>query len=438
MSQDYRLGEEVEVKDYTPNGTVIRRGKFEGVKWYDVKNNATRRLLRKLKGEVKPQNWRNEAQRWDPESGQRIHQIGELVDMKIGSQWVPGTIENIIYKINMMPASNEELILSYLQVHRIGQPWPQAQQRPATAPASQAQAAAASTLPVPNMDIRNLPEFQGFELNEQVQVNINGVWKNGTIVNFDIFTRKLRVNIEGVGVRKINPSDIRRIEQQAVESEDASVFTFPHTTVNRNNMPAEARDVINIADENINEFIAADPRNKIFKFMDAYHAINADDFESYFLQGEKKNENTFYACKRVIGGLGVGEQDVNVNKPLFSLRNMGFTDYVLMDEFESALQSPNQYFEIMREGATIAPSLSSYYSIHGPPAGSNESFNLSSRFHCQEGIQSNIYKLAILDIVSTGGRRSKALRKTKKRKAFVSKTKKKAVVKLSKRKTKRH
>jgi hypothetical protein len=363
MSQDYRLGEEVEVKDYTLNGTVIRRGKFEGVRWYDVKNNATRRTLRKEKYEVKPLNSRNDVQRGDSESGQRIHQIGEQVDMKIGRQWVPGTIENIIYKINMMPASNEELILSYLQVHRIGQPWPQAQQRP---------------------------------------------------------------------VAQQRPEIKKMIE-------DASVFTFPHTTVNRNNMPAEARDVINIADENINEFIAANPRNKIFKFLDAYHAINADDFITYFLQGEKKNENTFYACKRVIGGLGVGEQDVNVNKPLFSLRNMGFTDYVLMDEFESALQSPNQYFEIMREGATIAPSLSSYYSIHGPPAGSNERFDLSSRFHCQEGIQSNIYKLAILDIVSTGGRRSKALKKTKKGKAFVSKTKKrKAVVKLSKRKTKKH
>ncbi len=218
-------------------------------------------------------------------------------------------------------------------------------------------------------------------------------------------------------------ADVAKTPEIKKMIEDASIFTFPHTTVNRNNMPAEARDVINVADENISEFIAADPKNKIFKFMDAYHAINADDFESYFLQGEKKNENTFYSCKRVIGGLGVGEQDVYVNKPLFSLRNMGFTDYVLMDEFESALQSPNQYFEIMREGAEIAPSLSSYYSIHGPPANSNESFDLSSRFHCQEGIQSNIYKLAILDIVTTGGKKNK----TKKR-----------IKKLVKRKTKKH
>lgn len=667
MAQDYRLGDEVEIQMF--DGSILGNTSiFKGVNSYDVRNNATRRVLRKNKGEVKPENWGN-GQWFDLDRTSRIYQIGEQVDMRINRQWVRGTIEHIYYNIQPSDATNSQVIRSYLQVHRRGQPWPQpptaaavalpqivaqapAQERPASAQQRPVPAniqAMQARLPAPNRSVGNLPEFGGFQIQDRVQVLMDGTWKNGTIIQYDAINFKLIVNIDGVGVRKFYARELRRINEQApvvsdeesdssseyssesssesssdsgsesnrqqmpappeatellnlvsnlpnikfkfiinkllnnghqndisnyknnkgenilhilaiddsylsliqhifnfnidmdINAEDnngntplvnatcynskniskllinkgadannyryvpplyyasqfpdnyeivkllidsgadvnasdndgetplfaaadrgsidvvkllldsganarivnnngktaadtasspekkqlienASIIAFPHTTINRNNMPTEARDIINATDENISQFIAENPRNKIFKFMNAYHAINADDFESYFLQGDKKNDNTFYSCKRAMSGLGVGEQDVYLNKPLFSLRNLGFTDYVSMDEIESALQSPNQYFEIIREGALIAPSISSYYSINGR---SNANFNLSSRLHCQEGIQSYIYKLAILDTISTGGKKNKTKKQNKyaKRKKSFRKTK---------------
>ena len=157
MTQDYRWGDEVEIR--LDSGSILGNTSiFRGVQSYEVRNNATRRLLRKEKGDVKPQDWRDDIQRHQLEGTPRIYQIGEQVDMRISRQWVPGTIVNIFYKIQESSSSSGETILSYLQVHRRGQPWPQApavaqaqparpqaqaQQRPqAPAPTPQAQAPA--------------------------------------------------------------------------------------------------------------------------------------------------------------------------------------------------------------------------------------------------------------------------------------------------------
>ena len=78
---------------------MITKSIFRGVQSYEVRNNATRRLLRKEKGDVKPQDWRDDIQRHQLEGTPRIYQIGEQVDMRISRQWVPGTIVNIFYSI---------------------------------------------------------------------------------------------------------------------------------------------------------------------------------------------------------------------------------------------------------------------------------------------------------------------------------------------------
>ena len=197
------------------------------------------------------------------------------------------------------------------------------------------------------------------------------------------------------------------------ESESESENEFEKVYIPKSDIPEEAWNSIAYGDENIEEFLTENSKNKIFKFDTAYYAVGGEEIKQHYLSGVEKEKNTFYPCFSV--GTSIRPRDENVDKtrPLFLLSNIGpLSNFVLMKEFITAINSLHKYFEIITEDAEdILSSTSAQMLGPNPDAvGAN---------HCQAGKAAKIYKLAVLNIVEEpkeepkGGRKRKTKRKTK-------------------------
>ena len=213
--------------------------------------------------------------------------------------------------------------------------------------------------------------------------------------------------------RSCGPMIVDLFPNQDSESESDSEDEFEQVYIPKSDIPEEAWNSIAYGDENIEEFLTENSKNKIFKFDTAYYAVGGEEIKQHYLSGVEKEKNTFYPCFSV--GTSIRPRDENVDKtrPLFLLSNIGpLSNFVLMKEFITAINSLHKYFEIITEDAEdILSSTSAQMLGPNPDAvGAN---------HCQAGKAAKIYKLAVLNIVEEpkeepkGGRKRKTKRKTK-------------------------
>jgi Ankyrin repeats (3 copies) len=199
-------------------------------------------------------------------------------------------------------------------------------------------------------------------------------------------------------------------------------FNVGDRSMKRSEMSVTADDIINGTDENMKVFISENPRHKIIKFNNQYRAFDADTYYQQYINKEKKNENKFFICKLVLTGLAVSENQVELDRPLISLRMLGLTGYILMSDFVYILLAPHQYFEIITDEFLHAISITSYEMIYGrggfPGDIDYEAMDSGSSSHCQEGQESNVYNIAILNVEEDqyGGLKKKKTKKNIKKK----------------------
>jgi len=211
------------------------------------------------------------------------------------------------------------------------------------------------------------------------------------------------------------------------ESESQSEDDFEHVSVSKSEIPEEAWNSIAYGDENVKKFLAEDKKNKIFKFNTAYYAVGGEGIKQHYLSGENKIKNTFYPCFNVDTTIRPRDENVDKSRTLFLLSNIGpLTNFVLMKDFIKALNSDEQYFEILTKDAEDIPTSTSAQMLGPNP-------NAFSANHCQSGKAAKIFKLAIIDIIEEEGE-AEGVRKKKRRK---SKKRKNTKRKITKRKSKK-
>jgi hypothetical protein len=138
------------------------------------------------------------------------------------------------------------------------------------------------------------------------------------------------------------------------EGESESEVELEELSIPKSNIPEEAWNIVSYSDENIEDFLAEDNKNKIFKFNTSCYAVGGVGIEQHYLSGHNKKKNTFYPCFSVGTSIRPRTENVDKNRPLFLLSNIGpLSDFVLMKEFIKALNSPHKYFEIITKDAKI-------------------------------------------------------------------------------------
>jgi hypothetical protein len=181
------------------------------------------------------------------------------------------------------------------------------------------------------------------------------------------------------------------------ESESEDDFELEHVSISKSDIPEEAWNSVAYGDENIEEFLAEDIKNKIFKFNTSYYAVGGEGIKQHYLTGIEKEKNTFYPCFSVGTSIRPRDENVDKNRPLFLLSNLGpFTDFVLMKEFIKALNSDKQYFEIITKDAEDIPTSTSAQMLGQNP-------NAVGANHCQGGKAAKIFKLVVLDMLEEAG-----------------------------------
>lgn len=214
-----------------------------------------------------------------------------------------------------------------------------------------------------------------------------------------------------------------------IESESQNDDEFEHVNVSKSDIPEEVWNTVAYGNENVEEFLAEDVKNKIFKFNTTYFAVGGEGVKQHYLSGTNKIKNTFYPCFSVDTRLRPRDENVDKTRSLFLLGNIGpLTDFVLMKDFIKALKSDDQYFEIITDDAEDIPTIASAQMLGANP-------NAVSANHCQSGKASKIFKLAIIDIVEGEGEGIRKKRK-KGRKTNKNKQKRKGT-KYYKRKTRK-
>jgi hypothetical protein len=209
------------------------------------------------------------------------------------------------------------------------------------------------------------------------------------------------------------------------ESESQSEDDFEHVSVSKSDIPEEVWNTVAYGDENVEEFLAEDKKNKIFKFNTTYFAVGGEGVKQHYLSSSNKIKNTFYPCFSVGTSLRPRDENVDKTKPLFLLSNIGpITDFVLMKDIIKALKSADQYFEIITTDAEDIPSSTSAQMLGPNP-------NAVSANHCQSGKAAKIFKLAIIDIIEKEGE-AEGVRKKKRRKSRITKKKKSRITKKKK------
>jgi ankyrin repeat protein len=192
------------------------------------------------------------------------------------------------------------------------------------------------------------------------------------------------------------------------EFKAAHRYHLESVSINKSEIPATAEDLINMDDEvNIQDFLAETLQNKVIKVANTFYTLNTKDLKIHYLR-QKYNVNfTYYPCKRVIPppAIGVGRNDVHMDKPLFSASYLVgiLSDFVLLNEVQAMIQSHNQYFEIITTGSEVEdiPATASAQML-------TSHANAFSANHCQPGKEAKILKLKEIDIV---GEKSKSKEK---------------------------
>ena len=192
-----------------------------------------------------------------------------------------------------------------------------------------------------------------------------------------------------------------------IESESEDEDDFEHVSVSKSDIPEEVWNTVAYGDENVEEFLAEDVKNKIFKFNTTYFAVGGEGVKQHYLSGSNKIKNTFYPCFSVGTSLRPRDENVDKTKPLFLLSNIGpITDFVLMKDIIKALKSDEQYFEILTTDAEDIPTSTSAQMLGPNP-------DAVSANHCQGGKAAKIFKIAIIDIVE-GEDKAKGVKKSRK------------------------
>ena len=175
------------------------------------------------------------------------------------------------------------------------------------------------------------------------------------------------------------------------------VVTLGTVTVNRNQIPQEANDFVNMEDVNIQTFLGEDPNNKVIKVGENFYATNGNDIQRQFLKQKEKNNYIYYPCKKVLQyALLIEKENVHIDKPIFSASYIVgvLSDFVLLKEVKAMVRSEHQYFEIITDGPEVE---------HIPANASAQMLtidrNAVSANHCQEGKEGKILKLKMINIV---------------------------------------
>ena len=209
-----------------------------------------------------------------------------------------------------------------------------------------------------------------------------------------------------------------------IKSESESADEFEHVSISKSDIPEEVWNTVAFGDENVEEFLAEDVKNKIFKFNTTYFAVGGEGVKQHYLSSSNKIKNTFYPCFNVDTSLRPRDENVDKTKPLFLLSNIGpITDFVLMKDIIKALKSDEQYFEILTTDAEDIPTSTSAQMLGPNP-------DAVSANHCQGGKAAKIFKIAIIDIVegedkAKGVKKSRKARKARKAKKVRKTTKNK-------------
>jgi len=177
-------------------------------------------------------------------------------------------------------------------------------------------------------------------------------------------------------------------------------------TVNRNQIPQEANDFVNMEDVNIQQFLQEDPQNKVIKVGENFYATNGNDIQTNYLKQKEKNNYIYYPCKKVLPGvLAIYKENVYMDKPIFSASYIVgvLSDFVLLKEVKAMVRSEHQYFEIITDGPEVE---------HIPANASAQMLtsnrNAVGANHCQEGKEGKILKLKMINIVESKATESKA------------------------------
>ena len=223
-------------------------------------------------------------------------------------------------------------------------------------------------------------------------------------------------------------------EEVVSESESEGTSDFEDVSIPKSEIPEEAWNSVAYGDENIEEFLEEDIKNKIFKFNSAYYAVGGEGITEHYLSRGNKIKNTFYPCSRVGHSIVPDRRTVDETKPLFLLSNIGpLTNFVFMKDFIKALNSDEQYFEIITKDAIDIPTSTSAQMLGQNP-------NAVGANHCQSGKTAKIFKIAIINIVEKEGE-AEGVRKrrkiTKRKKVTKEKKQRKTRKIIKKNKTKK-
>ena len=201
--------------------------------------------------------------------------------------------------------------------------------------------------------------------------------------------------------QKNKDNDLIALLNNVEEFKAAHRYHLESVSVNKSEIPATAQDLINMDDDvNIEEFLAETPQNKIIKVANSFYTLNTKDLKIHYLRQKYNTNFTYYPCKRVIPppAIGVGRNDVHLNKPLFSASYIVgvLSDFVLLKEVQAIVKSGNQYFEIIMHG----PEVEDIVATASAQMLSNNA-NAFSANHCQPGKEAKIFKIKQMNIVES-------------------------------------
>ena len=201
--------------------------------------------------------------------------------------------------------------------------------------------------------------------------------------------------------QKNKDNDLIALLNNVEEFKPAHRYHLESVSVNKSEIPATAQDLINMDDDvNIEEFLAETPQNKIIKVANSFYTLNTKDLKIHYLRQKYNTNFTYYPCKRVIPppAIGVGRNDVHLNKPLFSASYIVgvLSDFVLLKEVQAIVKSGNQYFEIIMHG----PEVEDIVATASAQMLSNNATAFSAN-HCQPGKEAKIFKIKQMNIVES-------------------------------------
>jgi ankyrin repeat protein len=201
--------------------------------------------------------------------------------------------------------------------------------------------------------------------------------------------------------QKNNHSDLIALLNNVEGFKAAHRYHLESVSINKSEIPATAQDLINMDDAvNIQDFLAETLQNKVIKVAGSFYTLNTKDLKIHYLRQKYNTNFTYYPCKRVIPppAIGVGRNDVHLDKPLFSASYIAgiLSDFVLLNEVIAMTQSENQYFEIIMVGSEVEdiPATASAQML-------TSNANAFSANHCQPGKEAKIFKLKEINIVES-------------------------------------